>query len=326
MTVSPTDKVPRSEAEGLPRVASRVSVPRVLSLGGGLDSFAVLVESIRRRQAPDVVCFVDVADGTLERDGQDPGEWPGTYRHVREVVAPLCAREGIELVWLDSERYPVRDARSLYEWLRVRHQIPVSGPNRLCTQIAKVNRFEAWCTDRWPGQEVEVWIGFEAGEEKRVEKDPNAGGRRKVKPGDAVRRNRFPLIEWRICRCRAEALVRAAGFAVPRKSSCTMCPYATRGDFQVLARERPEEFAKIAALEADKPVTKNGAKLSIKDFRTVKLADGTKRYKTKLLPELVKGVYRPKVTPCAVCGAPQRATKAAGCDWLPGADEEEAAE
>lgn len=23
-------------------------------------------------------------------DGAAPGEWPGTYRHLREVVLPLC--------------------------------------------------------------------------------------------------------------------------------------------------------------------------------------------------------------------------------------------
>jgi hypothetical protein len=319
-------------------------IPRVLSLGGGLDSFCVLVESIRRREPPDVVCFVDVGDGTMERDGVDPGEWPGTYRHVREVVQPLCEREGIELVWLDSERYPVRDARSLFEWMRARRQIPVAGPQRLCTRIAKVDRFERWMSERWPGQEVEVWIGFEAGEEKRAANDPNAGsdvaGRIEAARAAcahaktpqawerakerllhferlAVRKNRFPLIEWSICRCRAEAIVRAAGYPVPRKSACVYCCYGTTGDFQALARELPEVFAKVVALEEDKPpTTRNGIKLSIRDFRTRKRADGTVVRTSKMLPVLVQGSYRPKAVPCGVCGAPVRATKAAGCEWL----------
>jgi hypothetical protein len=310
-------------------------IPRVLSLGGGLDSFAVLIESIRRRQVPDVVCFVDVADGTLERDGQDPGEWPGTYRHVREVVAPLCAREGIELVWLDSGRYPVRDARSLYEWMRARNQIPVAGPDRVCTRIAKVERFERWMSDRWPGRQVEVWVGFEAGEENRAKKDPNAGSdvrqilgkararaaaakspRARARAAErvarlerlAVRTNRFPLIEWRLCRCRCEALVRAAGYAVPRKSACMGCCYNTTGDFKTLAREEPEVFAKYVALEADKPPTKkNGLKLTIREFRGGKGV---------LLPQLVERPYRPQNKPCPVCGAAVKATKAVGCGWL----------
>lgn len=214
--------------------------PRVLSYGGGLDSFALLVEALRRGERPDVVAFVDVADPAHD----DPGEWPGTYRHIAEVVRPLCARERIPFEVIGADRYPVRDARSLFEWLRARRQIPVAGPQRLCTTIAKVERFEAWMGDRWPGAEVVVWLGFEAGEEGRAAKDPNAGrpGR-----GSARRRNRFPLIEWSLCRCRCEALVRAAGYPVPRKSACVFCPYATRGDFQALARELPETFARVVS-------------------------------------------------------------------------------
>ena len=37
-------------------------------------------------------------------------------------------------------------------------------------------------TDRFPDQDVEVWIGFDAGEEGRAEKDPNAGRKRKRPP------------------------------------------------------------------------------------------------------------------------------------------------
>lgn len=288
------------------------SVPRVLSLGGGLDSFAALVEGLRRGDRPDVVAFVDVADPEHE----DPGEWPSTYRHLREIVAPLCRREGIDFEWIDSARYPVRDARSLFAWIEARRQIPVAGPNRICTTIAKVERFEAWMRDRFGAREVEVWIGFEAGEEKRAAKDPNAGGRSKRRPGDAVRRNRFPLIEWNLCRCRCESLVRAAGYPVPRKSACVFCPYATKADFQTLARDLPEAFARTAALETNKPPTRNGATLSIKNFRTVTLPDGTKRYHATMLPDLIKGTYRKRPLPCEVCGAPVKATKATGCDYL----------
>ncbi len=287
--------------------------PRVLSYGGGLDSFALLVEGRRRGERPDVVAFVDVADPSHE----DPGEWPGTYRHIEEIVRPLCAREGIAFEVLGADRYPVRGARSLFEWLRARRQIPVAGPQRVCTTIAKVERFEAWMRDRWPGAEVEVWLGFEAGEEGRAAKDPNAGGRPRPVAGAARRRNRFPLIEWSLCRCRCEALVRAAGYPVPRKSACVFCPYATRGDFQALARELPETFARVVELEASKPPTSNGAKLSIKDFRTLRNPDGTVReYRSRPLPLLVHGTYRPRARACGICGAATRATKATGCGYL----------
>jgi hypothetical protein len=82
-------------------------MPRVLSYGGGLDSFAALVAAIQDGAPPDLVVFIDVTDP----EQLDPGEWPGTYMHIREVVIPLCAKHGIEFVWIDTVSYPVRDAR-----------------------------------------------------------------------------------------------------------------------------------------------------------------------------------------------------------------------
>ncbi len=286
---------------------------KILSYGGGLDSFAMLLDGIARGEKPDVCVFMDVSDGSADANGTDPGEWLGTYRHIREIVMPLCAREGIEFVWIDTRTIPVRNARSLFTWMEERGQIPVAGPNRICTIVAKVERFETWMAQRFPGGEpVEVWIGFEAGEESRTEKDPNAG-----KPS-TQRKNRFPLQERGLCRCRCEALVRAAGYPVPRKSACVFCPYGSKNDWKTFARELPEQFAKVVALEANKPPTKkNGIKLSIMGFSSRKRADGTQVRKATPLPEFVVAPSRPsKPKPCGVCGAAERATKATACGYL----------
>jgi len=289
-------------------LTAQVRHPRVLSLGGGVDSFAMLVRAIELGIHLDAVVFCDVGD----KARLDPAEWPSTYRHLDEVVRPLCEKHGIRFEWLDTERYPVRDARSLFAWLHARQQIPVSGDNRVCTAIAKVERFERWLSDNYPGQEVEVWIGFEAGEEKRAATDPNAGKKRKrIKPDQARRINRFPLIEWGLCRCRCVELVRAAGFPVPRKSACVFCPYATRTDFQTLATELPEQWEAVVDLEERKPLTKkNGRKLSIKAYSS-KTQTGTP------LPVYIAQKGRPQPPePCTVCGAPVKATKATGCGYL----------
>lgn len=287
------------------------TMKKVLSYGGGLDSFAMLLGAIERAELPDVVVFMDVGDGAPERDGEDPAEWPGTYRHIREVVMPLCARHGVEFVWLDSESYPIRDARSLFAWFEARKQIPVSGPTRICTTIAKVERFESWLRARYGAAKVEVWIGFEAGEEKRIEKDPNAGK-------SAQRVNRFPLAEAGLCRCRCLAMVRRLGYPVPRKSACVFCPYGTRADWRTYARELPESFARTVALEESKPPTKkNNVKLSIMGFSTRVRANGERVRKATPLPLYVAAEPKPrKPTPCYVCGASERATKATGCDYL----------
>lgn len=278
---------------------------RVLSLGGGLDSFAMLLRAIELDINLDAVVFVDVgAPG-------DPGEWPGTYRHIEEVVRPICAARGIDLVIIDGERYPVRDARSLFAWLWARHQIPVAGPSRICTTVAKVERFERWLDDTYPGEDVEVWIGFEAGEEGRAAKDPNAGKPRRPAPHRARRINRFPLIEWGLCRCRCVELVRASGHPVPRKSACVFCPYASRADWRTLAAEIPAQFEQVAELEERKPLTGRGKKLSIM------LYDSRKQQGTPLRKYVASPGKPRKPAPCAVCGAAMRATKATGCGYLP---------
>lgn len=285
-------------------------VPRILSYGGGADSFAMLVEIIRIGDLPDAVAFCDVSNGSPDRDPTDPGEWPGTYRHIREFAIPLCAAAGVPFVWIDSRRYPVRDARSLLSWMEARHQIPVAGPNRICTRIAKVERFEAFARDVWPDQSIEVWIGFEAGEEKRAARDPNAGR------ASAWRRNRFPLIEWGWCRCRCEAEIRAAGYPVPRKSACVFCPYGSKGDWQTFARELPDDFERIVRLEADKPPTSRGKKLSIMGYRTLYDRNGDQAgYRAPPLPAFIRGTYRQKLNLCTICGQ-FRPLKATGCSYM----------
>jgi hypothetical protein len=320
------------------RFASRR--PKVLSLGGGLDSWAMLLDAERRGELPDVAAFVDVGDAD-DRDSH-PGEWDGTYRHVEEVVRPWCAARGVVFVEISARTgyliRPERQAsRSLFQWLWDMGQIPVAGPNRICTRIAKTERFEAWLDATYPGREVEVWIGFDAAEQGRIDKDPNAGSPRGPSYGRAPgkkdplqglylgwrwtralawalthagRVNRFPLVERGLCRCRCEALARASGHPVPRKSACMKCPYGTRGDWKVLAAQRPAVFAKLVELEWRKPPTaKNGRKLTIMGYDS-RMQAGTP------LAVYASRPYKPKVVPCGVCGAAQRATKAAGCGYL----------
>jgi len=313
---------------------------KILSYGGGLNSFAMWLRAVQRGELPDVVIFMDVTDP----EGKWPGEWPGTYQHMRDYMIPMCEKLGVEFVWLDTKSYPIRKGgadecdEGLFAYWWTRNQIPVASARRNCTIIAKVERFEHWMNDRFPGEDVEVWIGFEAGEEDRVAKDPNAigsgaekkavrkGGKRKYE-NPARRHNRFPLIEEGLCRCAQEKLVAEAGYPVPRKSACVFCPYGSKGDWQTFAKELPEQFAMAVELEAKKTVTTKGKKLSIMGYQTI--VNDEKRgdeppvegvhYKAPPLSEYVKDgkrAYKRQQKPCEVCGAPVKATKATACDYL----------
>jgi len=47
---------------------------KILSYGGGLDSYGALLDAIDRGELPDYVVFCDVSNGSLTADPTDPGE------------------------------------------------------------------------------------------------------------------------------------------------------------------------------------------------------------------------------------------------------------
>lgn len=270
---------------------------KILSLGGGVDSFAMLLDAIDRSELPDMVVFANVGSAK-----GDDGEWPGTLRFVREIIAPLCAEHGIEFVELTSDKFPIRGEESLLAWFESRRLMP-GRTSRLCTVAAKVERIRDFLAERFNGEDLEVWIGFEAGEEKRALHDPHS----KKRSADG-RINRFPLIERDLCRCRCVELIRKHGFAVPRKSACVFCPFASRGDFQTLANELPEVFNRVVALEQNGRDTKSGKRIRFSGMRNGEAGP--------TLDKWVEKEFKPRKIACAVCGAEQRATKATGCDFL----------
>jgi hypothetical protein len=252
---------------------------KVLSYGGGLNSWAMLIGAGERGEHLDHVVFCDVGDS----ERKTPGEWPATYKHMREIVVPYCDAHGIPFAWLDMDSYPIRRGKKdetsagLFGYFEAKGQIPVSGPNRLCTRIAKVERFENWMDDTYPGEDVEVWIGFDAGEPDRVAKDPNAGDGRPATATTAGRHNRFPLVEWGWCRCLCEAAAVRTGLPIPRKSACMGCPYNSAKDWKALAEEAPETFAWMESLERNKLPTKTGYKLTIHGWSNWKVSSAAYR-------------------------------------------------
>lgn len=267
---------------------------RVLSYGGGLDSWVMLLNAVASGDKPDLVIFADVGDAAR----LDPAEWPATYEHLRDVVMPLCEREGIEFKWLGTEESPIRGERSLFRYFEVKKLIP-SRQSRLCTSAAKVERIAKYLETRYPAPtRLEVWIGFESGEEERAGRDPHAAGR-----GLTRRTNRFPLMEAKLCRCRCEKIALASGLPVPPGSACVFCPFGSRGDFQTAHRELPEQWPRLVDLEANCRRTK-------KNDRVVRFA-GTES--APVLTDWIASKYRRMGKGCDVCGAEVKAPKLVGC-------------
>jgi hypothetical protein len=108
-----------------------------------------------------------------------------------------------------------------------------------------------------------------------------------------------------------EAAARAAGVGVDRQTY--PCIHALEPG---TAAQHADDLLRQA--EESKPLTKkNQVKLSIMGFSTRVRKDGTRVRKATPLPLYVatEPKARPPI-PCKVCGAPEKATKAAGCDYL----------
>lgn len=270
---------------------------KILSYGGGLDSFGMLLDAIQRQELPQYAVFADTGSPA----GRD-GEWPGTYLHIRDYAIPLCQKYGIEFVWITKDMYPVRGYDSLISFFEA-NKMMLTRMSRVCTAAAKVERIDKWMADAIPAHEdTEVWIGFEAGEENRAANDPHNS---KTCGNGPRRTNRFPLMQGNFCRCRCELLARKMGYPVPRKSACIYCPFNSKGDWKTAAAEQPVTFARAVSLEDNSKLTeKRGIKLRFSGDED------------KPLEEWIAEDYKARLIPCAVCGRSPRASKKVGTGYL----------
>lgn len=265
-------------------------IPRVLSYGGGVDSFCMLVSSVELGEKPDRIVFMDVGDpGDASGERTMPAEWPETYEHILEVAAPYARKHGIPFHWIISgmprgrllkamkdagviiEVYPIRPpkterakvqraSKSLFEYFLLQQTVPTKA-NRICTEVAKIERFDEWLGNAYPGQDVEVWIGFEKGEEYRQDR----GKSYQVSPLGAravARHMRFPLIEQDLDREDCIDLIQRSKLRVPHKSACVFCPFGKPEEWVDFFQRYPGIFQMVEDLWEGKPKTGQGYKLA----------------------------------------------------------------
>jgi hypothetical protein len=198
-------------------VGPRRKQAQVISYGGGVDSFCMLLDALDRGERPDALVFADVGDPQRK----DPAEWPDTYRHLRDVVVPFARKHRIPFYWLSTgpgltipgatvQIYPIRPGsmatRSGAAYMRWGArtggvQVPTTK-SRSCTAAFKVERYQKWLADNMPDTDVVTWIGYDASEGHRVQRKTEKGDDpygAKVTPGMAAagvaHRARYPLMD-----------------------------------------------------------------------------------------------------------------------------------
>lgn len=204
---------------------------KILSLGGGLQTTALVIMLAERQLEVDAVIFADTG-----------GEKPETYFYIENYIKPLLLSINVEFIVVKHHR------ETLYENCWRLHNVPSIKWR--------------WCTDQWkvrPVQKISKkaiqLIGFSLDEKRRADKQYE-----RVK---VVRS--FPLIDMGKTADDCRRIISDYGWPRPIKSSCFFCCYQRLYDWHWLKNSHPELFQKALELEArmyeKKPHIKDSAGL-----------------------------------------------------------------
>ena len=224
----------RSADDKRARFTEAAQPPRVLSLGGGVNSTALLLALARRDELPDLVLFADTG-----------GERPETYEHVERVEA-FCVERGVQFERVTNAGRGQGD--SLEDNCMRRRELPsLAYGFKGCSVKWKRQPMDGFVRDWQPakdcwdaGGKVVRLIGIDAGERHRA-----------VLTDDKLFRYSYPLVQWDMARDECIEEISAAGWPVPPKSSCFYCPAMRRHEILALKQEHPDLLARALAIEAN---------------------------------------------------------------------------
>ena len=216
----------------------------VVGYGGGTDSTAMLIGLWRHHVPVDLILFAD------------PGaEQPHTYAYL-DTMSRWLEDHGmppITRVW-----YTENNGQRLtleQECLRSGTLPSIAYGYKKCSLKHKVAPQEKFCRhyqpciDAWAkGEKVIKFIGYDAGEEQRMNKALVHDLQ------DKKYRKEYPLMEWGWSRNDCIQAIQNAGLPLPGKSSCFFCPSMKQWEIRTLYHRYPDLLRRALAIEdAAKP-------------------------------------------------------------------------
>jgi len=205
----------------------------VWSSGGGIQSTAIAVlicQGILPK--PDLALMVDCGYESAQ-----------TYDYIREITIPRMAEAGVTFHLVPSKRYVSVDLMS-----RDGHcNLPAFRMN----QDGSVSHLTTHCNGVWKQvvtkkfvkengiERFEHWLGISTDEARRARKSA----------GVQYIELRYPLIELGLSREDCVRIIREAGWPVPVRTSCIMCPQRTMFEWLRLKVECPEDFERACEIE-----------------------------------------------------------------------------
>lgn len=199
----------------------------IVSYGGGVDSTAMLIGLVRRSIKVDWIMFADTG-----------GEQPETYSYIQYFNLWLI-KNGLPEITVVRYRTKEGVEITLEQDIINNQTLPaIAFGWKTCSQkfkVAPVDKFLKTYVIQGDVKPVK-YIGFEAGEERRIKQDPNG-----------IYNNKYPLIEWGWDRNKCKEIILNEGLCLPPKSSCFFCPNMKKGEVLSLSDDLKERVIKIEA-------------------------------------------------------------------------------
>jgi 3'-phosphoadenosine 5'-phosphosulfate sulfotransferase (PAPS reductase)/FAD synthetase len=191
----------------------------ILNFGAGVNSTALLIELVKRKEPLDYVIFADTGS-----------EIPETYNCVK-MMKEWCEEHNIRFIQVESIY-----RKSLYQYYFDKKTIPWRK-FRDCTDKFKKSPITKFL-NQFKAEGVTQYIGIGSDEVYRIKQS-------QVKWITF----RYPLAEWKIDRAKCVKIIEREGLVVPPKSGCFCCPFQSKETWIKLLKEKPDYFKKARVLE-----------------------------------------------------------------------------
>lgn len=211
----------------------------IVNYGGGTNSTAMLIGMWLHEIPVDLITFADPG-----------GEHPHTYRYL-EIFGKWLQDHGMPEITVVHAVDREGKRLKLYQECIQRHTLPpIAFGFKTCSQKYKATpqdkllNHDPRCQEIWKsGGRVDKWIGYDAGETKRVQ------CAKAYDEHDRKFKRHFPLYEWGWTREECGRVIQRAGLPKPGKSSCFFCPSMKKPEIIQLYETEPQLFEKARQLE-----------------------------------------------------------------------------
>lgn len=211
----------------------------IVSYGGGTNSTAMLIGMWMHNIPVDLIMFADPG-----------GEHPHTYDYLKIFGDWLNQHNMPEITVVHAVDKAGKRLRLYEECVDRKTLPPIAFGFKTCSQKYKATPQDKLlnshpeCKEIWKrGEKVIKWIGYDAGEDKRIQ------CAKAYDQHDKKFTRRFPLYEWGWDREMCRKVIEREGLPLPGKSSCFFCPSMKKPEIIKLSEDYPELFEKAIFME-----------------------------------------------------------------------------